>query len=226
MDQSDRIKELTRELMAKGLLIDQLSEQVEQLEKRQTSPLPPDVPSTTTINHMLHEKTHLVNSLSHSLLTVRRVLNLEKDAHGFISNSLHKFFEGFSSDIKLLVSGVSKFQRDLEAAEEKKEGQLRDEASLAREDCNRYRSMSESLSRKNDSLRGDLLSMQDEKSTKAVQFLELNAKVKQLEEAMREKKAMKEEMENGRQELHRLLEREKEKRVEAEAKRQEVSVIY
>jgi hypothetical protein len=101
-DSSERIVELTRELMSKGMLIDQLSDQITELQGALTSMPTPSSP-TSAASSILHHKTHLINSLSHSLLTTKRVLDLERGGLGSIRSSLNSFNEGFGADMKSLV---------------------------------------------------------------------------------------------------------------------------
>lgn len=109
-DKDERIVELTRELMSKGMLIDQLSDQLFEMQGSLLSAPTPTSP-TSGASSLLNHKQTLITNLSHSLVTTRRVLQLEKEGQGAIKSTLNAFMSDFSIDLQNIVGVVAQLTK-------------------------------------------------------------------------------------------------------------------
>ena len=133
-DNCQRIVDLTRELMAKGMLIDGLSDKISELEKQiesvsATAPAKVDDESRMRVLELQHKNVKFKQCLQ----TTQRVLSMEKSSHGElrqILSSIDNDFGAFVTEsrrkLELRFLDQSRTEELLRAEKLSLEGQLED----------------------------------------------------------------------------------------------------
>jgi len=93
--------------MSKGTLIDQLSDQIQELQNSILENVREPESPASKASSLLNHKQQLITSLSHNLLTTQRVLQLEKEGHAAIKNTLGSFMDDFGTDLANVVGVVA-----------------------------------------------------------------------------------------------------------------------
>jgi len=228
----ERVRELTKELICKAALIDQLSDQLESLQNEKIAVTTPHPPEAPTIIHQLHEKTHLANLLTHSLITTRRVLLQNKTVHGDIRSEITNCFLGLEMDMKELLRGVSRYQGQAERERKKwqadtEEAQLEDQKNnLERE---REKLATERLEEELKGHKAELEKTQGRVDTldgqtreKDAVITDLEARANNLQYSIDAHQSQQDQEGQNVKELTESMDKERKARIEAEGRNQEL----
>lgn len=107
--ESDAVVSLTRELMSKGLLIDQLSDQIEALQSALSTASSSSSAEAASLpsNAEYLRVSHVAHTLLHSLTTVKRVLSMSSDSLRSLKSDVRKQLDLLSSDCLSLSSAIA-----------------------------------------------------------------------------------------------------------------------
>jgi chromosome segregation ATPase len=213
----ERVRELTKELMVKSCLIDQLSSSLEKLQNEKMFSEEDKVQEAPTVAYKLHKQIHLTNLLTHSLITTRRVLNQQTQAHDQMKSTVANCFLGLESDMKELLGGVSRYQGQAEGWKSKIERESiageRDRLELERERLSRER-VEGDLEQCKAELEGGRESLKD----KDAMIADLESKLNALQVTIDRFEDMQEEAGNDCEKLTKALDEERALKKKAEEK--------
>ncbi len=142
----ERIRELTRSLMRKGQLVDELNERLVELQ-RSTVEESSMSTSQEELTPSLHAKTLLIAKLSHGLKTAVSVLRSERDAHSYVKAALRDFECGLVSDMSSSMEVLVRHDEERRRLAEEVRS-LRDELNGLKDEVKRVEGERRTLSSK------------------------------------------------------------------------------